>query len=220
MIYSYEDTLKIFLKIYEYLQVNATREMPCSVKMNKPRHRTVVISFLEKLPPSAGADFIWDFLTFQFYIYSQQVHDRRPMPSWFIGKEAWIRWRDYEEGSRWHAREWVSLRKLKNPVKLETFTSVSKKALRDERLRMSRISGPNFCGMKYGENPFDKTDIMCIKCPFYKDCETLFGTPNEDGKNLFQEIQNVAQTLEEKEQLIGHRVNVRQKTHFENYGDE
>ena len=88
MIYSFEETLSIFLRIYGYLQINATKKMPCSVKMEKPRHKTVVFSFIEKLPPDSGVDFIWEFLLFQFYFYSTQVHERRPLPGWFIGKEA------------------------------------------------------------------------------------------------------------------------------------
>lgn len=220
MIYSYDDTLKIFLRIYEYLQVNATREMPCSVKMDKPKHRAAVVSFLEKLPSSAGVDFIWEFLILQFYTYSTQVHDRRPLPVWFIGVEAWIRWRDYDEGAKWHAHEWAVSRKLENPVKSKTFIPVSEDALRRERLRMSRISGPNFCGMKYGDNPYNSEDIMCIKCPFTKDCEALYGHPDKKGKNLFQQLQSIPRSDEETKQLLGSRVNVLPKTHFENYGDE
>jgi hypothetical protein len=51
---------------------------------------------------------------------------------------------------------------------------------------MSRISGANYCGAKYGDSPYDSTDVMCTTCPFEKDCIVLYGDKNKDGKNLFQ----------------------------------
>lgn len=209
MIYSYDETLKIFLRIYEYLQMKV-KDMPCSVKLWKPKHREAVVSFLEKLPPSAGADFIWEFLVFQFYVYSEQKHDRRPLPVWFIGKEAWERWKNYNKGAVYYAREWMAKHKLENPVKQKDFRPLSEEVLRRERYRMSRISGPNFCCEKYGENPYLPEDLMCIKCPFRKDCEALF-TPDNDGKNLFQKIKVGEDSISQ--------VNIRQTIHQENYED-
>ena len=94
MLYSYNETLKIILRIYEYLQMRM-KEQPRTLKMNKPLHRSAVVSFMETLPPTAGADFIWNFLLFQFYVFVGQDHERKPMPSWFMGKEAWRRWSEY-----------------------------------------------------------------------------------------------------------------------------
>ena len=116
MLYDYSTSLKIVLRIYEYLQVRATKIQPRTIKMNKPLHRSTVVSFLGSLPPSAGADFIWDFLLFQFHVYSYQEHELKPMPSWFMGKEAWKRWKEYSEEAKWHAKEWAREKGLKNPV--------------------------------------------------------------------------------------------------------
>ena len=212
MIYSYDDTLKIFLRIYEYLSLKV-KDMPCSVKLWKPKHREAIVSFLEKLPPSAGVDFIWEFLVFQFYVYSEQKHNRRPLPVWFIGAEAWERWASYNRGANYHAQQWAVQRKLENPVKMKSYTPVREEALRRERYRMSRISGPNFCGAKYGDYPYDEEDLMCIRCPFKKECEVLF-LPDSDGVNLFQKV-NCSETVIE----LPSRVNVRQTKHQENYED-
>lgn len=214
MIYSFEETLSIFLRIYGYLQINAAKKMPCSVKMEKPRHKTVVFSFIEKLPPDSGVDFIWEFLLFQFYFYSTQVHERRPLPGWFIGKEAWKRWNEYDEGSHYHVHEWARERGLKNPVKSREFINVTEDSLRKERLRMSRISGPNFCGMKYGDAPYDPKDEMCITCPFKNDCRVIYGEQDEQGKNLFQRLGQPAMEI-----IPTGRINVIQKTHIENYDE-
>ena len=75
MLYSYNETLKIILRIYEYLQMRM-KEQPRTLKMNKPLHRSAVVSFMETLPPTAGADFIWNFLLFQFYVFVGQDHER------------------------------------------------------------------------------------------------------------------------------------------------
>ena len=99
MLYSYDDTLKIILRIYEYLQLRV-KAQPRTLKMYSQRHRNSVVAFMEKLPPSAGADFIWEFFVFQFYIYQDQDQILRPMPVWFMGDEAWRRWREYDEGAR------------------------------------------------------------------------------------------------------------------------
>lgn len=83
---------------------------------------------------------------FQFYIYQDQDQILRPMPVWFMGDEAWRRWREYDEGARWHAKQWASEKHLENPVKSKSYKSVSEDTLRKERYRMSRISGANYCG--------------------------------------------------------------------------
>lgn len=164
---------------------------------------------MEKLPPSAGADFIWEFFVFQFYIYQDQDQILRPMPVWFMGDEAWRRWREYDEGARWHAKQWASEKHLENPVKSKSYKSVSEDTLRKERYRMSRISGANYCGAKYGDSPYDSTDVMCTTCPFEKDCIVLYGDKNKDGKNLFQALQDIPVTENEGKHLRGVKVKSR-----------
>ena len=213
MIYDYETSINIILRIYEYLQIKATREMPRTIKMDKPRHRDAVISFLQSIPPTGGVDFVWEFLTFQFYVYAHQDHQLRPMPVWFMGKEAWRRWAEYDDGIKFYVHKWVTERSLKNPVKSDTYKPVSAEILRKERDRMSRITGPNFCQAKYGSNPYNPDDVMCNECPFKKDCELLFATRNKLGESLFEEVEKSYSPI------IDNCVNMRIKTHKENYGD-
>lgn len=208
MLYSYDDTLKIILRIYEYLQLRV-KAQPRTLKMYSQRHRNSVVAFMEKLPPSAGADFIWEFFVFQFYIYQDQDQILRPMPVWFMGDEAWRRWREYDEGARWHAKQWASEKHLENPVKSKSYKSVSEDTLRKERYRMSRISGANYCGAKYGDSPYDSTDVMCTTCPFEKDCIVLYGDKNKDGKNLFQALQDIPVTENDGKHLRGVKVKSR-----------
>lgn len=208
MLYSYDETFKIILRIYEYLQFRV-HPQPRIMKMYLPTHREAVINFMINLPPNAGADFIWEFMLFQFYIYANQDQFVRPMPVWFIGKAAWERWENYDEGAKWHVRQWANERRFANPVKTKNFLPLTDEVLRKERYRMSRISGPNFCGAKYGENPYNSEDMMCINCPFKKDCKILYGKCLGEDKNLFQRLQEVKVTEEEKKQLMGQRIKLR-----------
>lgn len=219
MLYDYNTSLKITLRIYEYLQVRATKVQPRTIKMNKPLHCSMVISFLEMLPPSAGADFIWDFLLFQFNVYASQEHGLKPMPGWFMGKEAWKRWREYSEEAKWHAKEWAREKGLKNPVSRTEYEPVSQEVFRKERLKMSRISGPNFCAAKFGDNPYNEEDDICFTCPFKKDCEMLF-TSDKNGKNLYQKVSEVEMSDEELKQLNGTHVTVRDISRMAEYGEE
>lgn len=164
------------------------KAQPRIIKMDKPLHRSVVISFMERLPSSAGADFIWDFLVFQFYTYSQQNHDRRPMPSWFLGKEAWNRWLEHSEEAHWHSKQWASERKLVNPVLCKKYKKIEDSVFLKEKLKMSRISGPNYCFMKF-DNPYDPDDDICFSCPFKKDCEVLC-KKTKTGSTIMEEINN------------------------------
>ena len=56
--------------------------------------------------------------------YVGQDHERKPMPSWFMGKEAWRRWNEYSDEAKWHARDWAREKKLVNPVKTNTYEAV------------------------------------------------------------------------------------------------
>lgn len=219
MLYDYNTSLKIVLRIYEYLQVRATKVQPRTIKMNKPLHRSTVVSFLGSLPPSAGADFIWDFLLFQFHVYSYQEHELKPMPSWFMGKEAWKRWKEYSEEAKWHAKEWAREKGLKNPVASTNYQPVSDDVFRRERLRMSRISGPNFCAAKFGDNPYNPDDDICYSCPFKKDCEMLF-VKDKSGKNLYQKASEADKSGEELKQLNGTHVTLREISRMTDYGEE
>lgn len=173
MLYDSETTTKIVLRCYEYLQIRM-RIPPRPINMNTNQHQTWVKRFIEAMPPSAGVDFIWDFLLFQFYTYSYQTHKIEPNPSWFLGKEAWRRYYEYEDGNFYFSRKWGSEHKYTCPVKSQNYTPISKDALEAERLRMSRISGPNYCVAKYGEGAYDEDSEMCVKCPHEKTCYTLF----------------------------------------------
>lgn len=217
MLYSYDDTFKIILRIYEYLQLRA-RIQPRMIKLYSQTHRNSVVSFMEKLPPSAGADFIWEFLLFQFYVYSTQDQELRPLPVWFMGKEAWRRWREYDDGARWHTHQWAAEKHLENPVKSKNYRNVEEDVLRNERLRMSRISGANFCVAKYGETPYNSADEICNTCPFEKGCITLFGDTDQKGKNLFQTLQDIPITPEEQQHMLGKRIKTRSIKPVERYG--
>lgn len=173
MLYDEETTIKIVLRCYEYLQIRM-RVQPRSINMKTQQHQKWVKKFIAKLPPSAGADFIWDFLLFQFYMYARQTHKQPPLCSWFLMQEAWRRYEEYEEGAFYYSRLWGSEQKFSCPVKSHTYTPVKQEVLDKERLRMSRISGPNFCVAKYGEKAYVEGSEMCDKCPFEKTCYTLF----------------------------------------------
>lgn len=220
MLYTHEETFKIVLRVYEYLQVKSKKQ-PRTIKLDKPLHRSAVVSFLGMLPPTAGADFIWDFLVFQFYIFSTQEHANKPMPSWFMGKEAWNRWNTYSDEAKWHSKKWASENKLFNPIKLREFKDIEKDVFRRERLRMSRISGPNFCQAKYGNYPYNPDDRMCFTCPFKRDCELLFGEKDSTGKNLFERVSISAENKSEVEkiQLSGTKV-ISRNIIFHKYGED
>lgn len=182
MLHGYDDTVKILLRCYEYLQLRMT-VVPRTLRMDNQRHREWVISFLEKLPSTAGADFIWEFLTFQFYIYDRQQQKREPQPSWFLCKEAWRRWGEYDENMKYYVKEWREGRGFRNPVK-SNWKKIAAKALLKERIKMSRVAGPMFCQMKYGDHPYDEMSEACQGCPHENLCDSLFS----GNHNLFQDI--------------------------------
>lgn len=219
MIYNREETFMAVLIMYEYLQIKS-KNPPRTIKVSKPIHRKAVEGFIDSLPSNSGVMFIWDFLTFQFYIYSTQNHERRPMPVWFMGKEAWKRWNEYDEGARWHAQEWVRENKLSNPVLENKFKKVPDDVLKKERLRMSRISGPNFCFMKYGEGVFSNKDEICVTCPFFNDCEML--TKEISGVSVLKEAEESIKNRceEEEKQISGSSVVVRNLSRRIEYGEE
>ena len=189
MLYNTEELQEIIFRIYEYLST-LVKEQPRSIKWHKPSYRQAVASFINRLPQTAGHQFIWDFLVFQFYIYDSQTHNQRPMLMWFIGNEAWNRWESYKEESRYFAREWAYLIGAKNPIQNNDYKVVVDEEQRKERLIYSRISGPNFCVAKYGENPYLKDDFeMCGCCPFKRDCEILFEV-DDRGVTVLQRVQD------------------------------
>lgn len=206
MLYDYDKTLKITLRIFEYFQVKEEKQ-PHSLKFHKPLHRAAVVSFLEQLPPTAGADFIWNFLLLQFYTYHFQEQERRPTPQWFLGKEAWKRWNEYAEGVLFYAHEWARTRGYKNPVLLNSFKPVSKDIFERERLKMSRISGPNFCVAKYGDSPYEPDNGICRGCSFEKDCIVLFSM--SEGSSLFQKLKSIEVSKAEEKQLRPQKVSLR-----------
>lgn len=215
MLYSHNETLKIVLRIYEYLQMKVKKQ-PRTLKMDKPLHRSAVVSFLESLPSTAGADFIWNFLVFQFYVFSEQDHKQKPMLSWFMGKEAWRRWNDYSDEAKWHSRDWARENGFRNPVISQNYTHISEEVFRKEKLRMSRISGPNFCIAKFGEDSYHSDDEICFSCPFKKDCEILFSRC-KDGKTLLKNILLAEKSPEEAKQLSGSNVTIRKVMRTNNY---
>lgn len=163
------------VRIYEYLSEHAVEPQRCphSYKPDKPIHRMAVDKFVSNLPISAGFDFLWNYLTFQFYLYSNQVHQRRPLISWFVGKESWRRWKDFENGYSYYVSEWVRSLGLKNPVIEKKFVGLNSEFFDRERLEMSRRSGPNYCFIKVGEDAFTPGQGACIDCPFEEDCSIL-----------------------------------------------
>ena len=103
MLYDEETLRGAVLRVYEYLSNQYVAEKrPHQYKPDKPVHRKALDGFVKSLPDSAGFDFIWRFLTYQFYIFEGQNHERRPLMQWFLGKEAWRRWNDYDEGMKYH----------------------------------------------------------------------------------------------------------------------
>lgn len=178
MLYGYDDTQKIVLLIYEYLQ-SKLKKQPRTIKLFKPAHEKAVKTYINNLPSTAGADFIWEFFLFQFYTFNFQDQSRKPMPSWFMGKESWNRWRGYTKGARYYVHGWARENKLENPAKSRKFKPVSEDVFMRERKRMSRLAGADFCAPKYGDNPYDPTDEMCYTCPFKSSCEVLFGGEGE-----------------------------------------
>ena len=188
MLYKTEDYQEIILRIYEHLSL-LVKERPRSIKWDKPSYRQAVASFIERLPDTAGYQFIWDFLVFQFFIYDSQTHNQRPMLMWFIGQEAWNRWQSYKEEAKYLSREWAYFIGAKNPIQDNEFRILGDGIQREERLKYSRISGPNFCEAKYGPNPYTPDDFeLCGKCPFCKDCEILF-EEDSDGKTTLQRVE-------------------------------
>lgn len=169
MLYSKEDFVKIVFRLYGYLQTTV-KNQPRTLKPNNISHEKTLSKFYELLPENAGVDFLWDFLVFQFYVYQGQKHERKPNPNWFMGQEAFRRWYEYEGGARFYAKTWAAEKGLKNPLKKGEYRPVSEDSLKAERRRMSRISGANFCMMKYGNNCCDPESDICFDCPYLDDC--------------------------------------------------
>lgn len=192
MLYKEEECEKIIVRIYEYLQ-QKVKKQPRTLKMDRPLHRKAVASFIELLPPTAGIEYLWDFFVFQFYVFAFQEQKIKVTPLWFMGKEALRRWEEYDGGARWHAREWAQSLRLENPVKFSRYEALTDDILLKERMRMSRISGPNFCELKYGPACYDPASSVCEGCPFEKDCMVLFGRKDANGENLFQRLDRTAQ---------------------------
>lgn len=168
--YSKEELYNITVRIYEYLQVRVRKDPHCF----KESHSKNVERFCNRLPEDAGADFIWNFIVYQFYLYENQNHTVRPTISWFLGKEAFERWRQASEEAKWYAREWCYSLGFRNPVLKMSYTGVTEDEIERERYRMSRISGPNYCGLKFS-SPFTPNQGCCAGCPFATDCNILFG---------------------------------------------
>lgn len=171
-----EDTIRgAVLKIYEYLSDKAIEPDRCPhiYKPDKPVHRMALDKFVANLPPSAGFDFLWNFLTYQFYLYHRQAHARRPLISWFLGKEAWRRWEDFDEGYGFYVSEWLRSRGLHNPVVDNKFVKINRGFFEKERYEMSRRTGPNYCFMKIGNRAYTPGEGVCIDCPFTEDCSIL-----------------------------------------------
>lgn len=174
MLYDEETLRGAVLRVYEYLSNQYVAEKrPHQYKPDKPVHRKALDGFVNSLPDSAGFDFIWRFLTYQFYIFEGQNHERRPLMQWFLGKEAWRRWNDYDEGMKYHVEQWCVEKALTNPVVEQKYSPLSANAFDKERLAMSRISGPNYCSLKVGENFYTPNQGVCIDCPFDELCKEL-----------------------------------------------
>lgn len=174
MLYDEETLRGAVLRIYEYLSNQYIAEKrPHQYKPDKPVHRKALDGFVKSLPDSAGFDFIWRFLTYQFYIYDRQDHERRPLVQWFLGKEAWRRWNEYDEGMKYHVEQWCIEHSLTNPIVGDTYTKLGNSLFEEERLRMSRISGPNYCSLKIGSDFYTPRQGACLDCPFDELCKEL-----------------------------------------------
>lgn len=65
MLYSYDDTLKIILRIYEYLQLRV-KAQPRTLKMYSQRHRNSVVAFMENYHQAQGLTLYGSSLCFNF----------------------------------------------------------------------------------------------------------------------------------------------------------
>lgn len=174
MLYDEETLRGAVLRIYEYLSNQYIAEKrPHQYKPDKPVHRKALDGFVKSLPDSAGFDFIWKFLTYQFYIYDGQEHERRPLIQWFLGKEACRRWREYDEGMKHYVEQWCVEKGLTNPVVENTYTKLGDDLFDEERMKMSRISGPNYCSLKLGKDFYTSGQGVCVDCPFDELCKEL-----------------------------------------------
>ena len=175
MLYDEETLRGAVLRIYEYLSNQFIAEKrPHFYKPDKPVHRKALDGFVKNLPESAGFDFIWKFLSYQFYIYAGQNHERRPLLAWFVGKEALRRWREYDDGMKYHVEQWCVEKGLTNPVVENTYTKLGDDLFDEERMRMSRISGPNYCSLKVDGIPYMPGQGVCLDCPFDELCKELW----------------------------------------------
>lgn len=174
-IYDREVLRGAVLEIYRYLSNNFVGDKrPHQYKPDKPTYRKALEEFVDSLPESAGFEFLWDFLSYQFYIFSYENHARRPQMAWFIGKQAWKRWYDYDEGAKYHAKEWCAARGLSNPIIKEVFVPLGKNVFDAERMQMSRRVGPDYCRRKVADNPYTYNSGVCAGCPFDELCHELF----------------------------------------------
>lgn len=184
MLYTKEELFNITVRIYEYLQVRVMKDPHC---FKYEKHSGCVERFCALLPADAGADFIYEFAVYQFYMYQTQNHGRRPTVTWFFGREALRRWREASEESKWYAREWGIRLGFENPAIKRTVYHVTDGEIEKERYRMSRISGPNYCCLKFS-NPYTPDEGCCAGCPFTNDCNVLFG----GGGDVYREVASAA----------------------------
>lgn len=175
MLYDEETLRGAVLRVYEYLSNQYVAEKrPHQYKPDKPVHRKALDGFVKSLPDSAGFDFIWKFLTYQFYIYDGQNQERRPLVQWFLGKEAWRRWNEYDEGMKYHVEQWCTERSLSNPILSQgKFIPLSSDIFDRERVVMSRSGGPVYCSMKV-EDPYTPGRGICKDCPYDNVCSELW----------------------------------------------
>lgn len=187
MLYDEEKLFQSIYKIYEYFRVRMKFE-PRSLKLHTISHKRVVTRFIQSMPSSAGMDWIYKFLLFQFYVYSSQNQERQPLPVWFLGKAAFDRYNNASDGHLWYSLKWAEDNHFINPIFKHNYMGVSKNDLDEERKRMSLKAGLSYCGVKYKDLPFSFFDDICRKCVSYNDCKILSETVN--GKQLFKEVMN------------------------------
>lgn len=180
MLYTKEKLFDLTVCAYKYLQMRVKKDPHC---FKYEKQYKCVEKFCDNLPDDAGVDYIWNFMVYQFYLYQTQNHERRPTIQWFLGKEAYNRWNNASEESKWYSSEWAHSLGFKNPLYEIKYISVSEDAFYKERYRMSRISGPNYCAMKFS-NPYTPGEGCCVDCPFLKDCNILFS----EEKAIYNEV--------------------------------
>ena len=177
MLYDRQQSIDYIIRIYAYLS-GAVKIRPHSIKPDKELHIKVLDKFLATAPYNAGVDFIWRFLSFQFYVLATQDQKQRQAIGWFLGEKAFERYKaNCNRDFYYYVTEWLKANDLKNPVRMVKYKGVSDAVLLAERYKMSRLSGPNYCRAKYGDSPHDTNSEVCNTCPFEMDCALLFDGP-------------------------------------------